>query len=56
MSYPTCHDCNRDACDWIEVGEARWEPDLKEVRPNVWKCWKCRGEKHPDMHEEVLEE
>lgn len=48
--YPTCTDCGRSASDWIFVGDTRWEPDLKEVRPGVWRCWKCREEPHPDMH------
>jgi len=48
--HPTCHDCGRSCTDWIEVGDSRWEPDLQEVRPGVWKCWQCRGEPHIDMH------
>lgn len=53
MSYPTCK-CDRHASDWIPVERddgrtVRWEPDLKEVRPGVWCCWKCRDEPHPDM-------
>jgi len=48
--YPTCTDCGRTASEWIRVGDTRWEPDLKEIRPGTWKCWKCRGEPHPDMH------
>jgi len=47
---PTCHDCERTAADWIPVGDSHWEPALEEVRPGVWKCWKCRGEPHEDMH------
>ena len=48
--YPSCAECGKQASDWIEVQGTRWEPDLQEVRPGVWKCWWCRGEPHPDMH------
>ena len=47
--YPTCSGCDRSAPDRIEVRGVSWDPDLKEVRPGVWKCWACRGEQHPDM-------
>jgi len=50
MTHPTCTDCGRTASDWIRVGSARWAPDLEEVRPDLWRCWKCRDEPHPDMH------
>jgi len=54
MSHPTCAGCSRSAVDRITVRSAAWEPDLKEVRPGVWKCWACREEQHPDMPENYL--
>jgi len=45
----TCSSCGRTATDWIQVRGTRWTPDLREVRPGVWKCWACRQELHPDM-------
>jgi len=48
--YPTCTDCGRHASGWIDVKGSKWEPDLTEVRPDVWRCWQCREEPHPDMH------
>lgn len=49
--HPTCIDCGRSCTDWIPVRGVEWIPDLKEVRPNVWRCWACRRELHPDMPE-----
>ena len=51
-NHPYCQGCGRDPNDWIQVNGTRWEPDLKEVRPGVWRCWACREEcRHPSMRE-----
>jgi len=47
--HPICTDCGRACTDWIPVRGTRWVPDLKEVRPGVYRCWACRREQHPDM-------
>jgi hypothetical protein len=52
--HPRCADCDRAASDWIQVGDAHWEPNLREVRPDTWKCWECRGEAHPDMRDDLI--
>lgn len=56
--HPTCTDCARTANDWVPVlrndRTVLWEPDLKEVRPRVWKCWPCRRELHQDMPDEYV--
>ena len=55
--HPHCQGCGRDANDWIQVDGTRWEPDLKEVRPGVWRCWACREEcRHPSMREGYVPE
>lgn len=54
-SYPQCAGCARTASDWIPVGDARWEPDLMQVQPDRWLCWKCREEPHPDMREGLVD-
>jgi len=53
-NHPTCTDCGRSCTDWIPVRGTRWIPDLKEVRPNVWRCWACRREQHPDMPDDYI--
>jgi hypothetical protein len=54
---PRCQGCGRDPNDWIQVDDTRWEPDLKEVRPGVWRCWACREEcRHPSMREGCVPE
>ena len=50
----TCTRCGRTPTDRIEVRGVLWEPRLKETRPGVWRCWKCRSEPHPDMPESYI--
>lgn len=49
--HPTCTDCGRSCTDWIPVRGTHWIPELREVRPGVYKCWLCRREPHEDMPE-----
>jgi hypothetical protein len=53
-NHPTCTDCERSCTDWIPVRGTQWVPDLKEVRPGVYKCWACRRELHPDMPDDYI--
>jgi len=51
---PTCQGCGRSPSDRIRVDGTAWEPDFREVRPGVWRCFVCRGEPHPDMPDGYL--